>query len=193
MAVNGNIKSDGCDSSDQIRTFNLRGVAMGDSYVEVMVKRKNSPLLGAGKVVLWGLAIIFLLLGAMTSWAFLVAALVFGAAAYFLIPMLDLEFEYLYLNKEISIDKIMAKEKRKHCATLDLNKMEFMAPENSHELDSQKAGNYKVIDFSSKETERKAYIIVYNDNDGTKLYKLEPTVEMLSAIKQVFPRKVVEY
>ena len=166
---------------------------MNDTYVEVMVKRKNSPLLGIGKVLLWGAAIAFLLIGFIGWTIMLVPGIIFGVVAYFVLPMLDVEYEYLYLDKEISIDKVMSKERRKHVMTVDLNKVDVIAPENSHEMDSYKARNVAVKDFSSRTDESKPYLFVYNDNDGLKLVKIEPNAEMLKAIKFVFPRKVVEY
>ena len=166
---------------------------MNDTYVEVMVKKKDSPFLGVGKVLLWGIAIACLGVGALGVTILFVPAIIFGCIAYFALPGLDLEYEYLYIDKEISIDKVLAREKRKHCITLDLGKMEVMAPENSHELDSYKARNLKIRDFSSGLPETKNYMIAYNDNDGMILVKIEPNTEMLKAIKQVFPRKVVEY
>lgn len=166
---------------------------MNDTYVEVMVKKKDSPFLGVAKVLLWGIAIACLCVGAIGYIVMFIPAVVFGCIAYFVIPRLDLEYEYLYLDKEISIDKVMAKEKRKHCMTLDLNKMEVMAPENSHELDSYKARNLKVCDYSSQLPDSKPYLIAYSDTNGMSLIKIEPTAEMLKAIKMVFPRKVIEY
>lgn len=166
---------------------------MNDTYVEVMVKKKDSPLYGVAKVLIWGIAVACLVLGAFGITILFVPAIVFGCIAYFALPNLDVEYEYLYLDKEISIDKVLAREKRKHCVTLDLSKMEVMAPENSHELDSYKARNLKIRDFSSRIPEAKSYMIAYNENDGMVLVKIEPNTEMLKAIKQVFPRKVVEY
>ena len=166
---------------------------MNDTYVEVMVKKKNSPFLGVGKVLLWGAAIAFLLIGLVGWTIMLVPGAIFGIVAYFVLPTLDIEYEYLYLDKEISIDKVMSKERRKHVMTVDLNKVDVIAPENSHELDSYKARGLAVKDFSSRTDETKPYIMVYNDNDGLKLIKIEPGAEMLKAIKLVMPRKVVEY
>ncbi len=166
---------------------------MNDTYVEVMVARRKSPLVGIGRYLLYGLAVICLLLTVMAGGIFFIGAVVFAILAYFVMPMLDIEYEYLYLDKEISIDKIMSKEKRKHAYTVDLNKMEFMAPTRSHELDSYRARNVKVYDFSSGTEDAKVYSIVYNDGTDTVLVDIEPNVEMLSAIKNVFPRKVLDF
>lgn len=167
---------------------------MNDTYVEVMVDRKTSPLVGVGRTLLYALAVVFFLLAFVGSGLFFIVALAFAALAYFVIPMLDLEFEYLYIDKEIQIDKIMSKEKRKNVMNLDLNNMEVMALHNSHELDSYKARNIKTYDFTSREDDAKVYSIVYESGkEGTVLVNIEPGEEMLSAIKTVFPRKVVDF
>ncbi len=167
---------------------------MNDTYVEVMVDRKTSPLLGVARGALYALAAVCLIATLLVSGIFFVGAIVFCGIAYFVVPMFDIEYEYLYLDKEISIDKIMSKEKRKHAYTVDLNKMEFMAPEASHELDSYKARNLKTYDFGSGKEDAKVYTIVYGTgSEGTVLVNIEPNGEMLRAIKNVFPRKVFEF
>ena len=50
----------------------------------------------------------------------------------------DLEYEYLYLDKELSVDKIMAKSKRKRVGTYSLDRMEVFAPVYSYHLDNFK-------------------------------------------------------
>ena len=165
---------------------------MNDTYVEVMVAKKKTPFLGATRIVLYALALLCFILS-LTNGLLLIGTAVFAALAFFLIPRLDIEYEYLYIDKEISIDKIMSKEKRKHVYTVDLNKMEIIAPVNSHELDSHKAGEAKVYDFTSGEEDAKVYSIVYaSGNEGTVLVNFEPNEEMLRAIKNVFPRKVLD-
>ena len=109
---------------------------MNDTYVEVMVARKKNPLVGIGRTACYVLSVIFFLLGIVSSGVLIVIAAALAAVAYFVFPRLDIEYEYLYIDREISIDKIMSKEKRKNVYTVDLNKMECIAPVNSHELDS---------------------------------------------------------
>ena len=165
---------------------------MNDTYVEVMVARKKNPLLGVARYILYALAIICFIMS-FGSGLFLIGTVVFAAVAYFFLPRLDIEYEYLYLDKEISIDKIMSKEKRKHVYTVDLNKMEIIAPANSHELDSHKARGAKVYDFTSGCEDARVYSIVYaSGGEGVVLVNFEPNEEMLRAIRTVFPRKVLE-
>ena len=167
---------------------------MNDTYVEVMVDRKTSPLLGAFRIILYALAIVCFMMAIVGSGVFFVGAIAFAVVAYFVLPNFDLEYEYLYIDKEISIDKIMAKEKRKHVQTIDLNKMEVIAPVKSHELDQYKARGLKTYDFTSGNEDARVYTVVYeNGGAGTVMVNIEPNEEMLRAIKNVFPRKVLEY
>ena len=55
----------------------------------------------------------------------LIAAIVLGVCAYlFIFPGTDLEFEYLFVNGELDIDKIMAKSKRKRVKSLNITECE---------------------------------------------------------------------
>ena len=40
-----------------------------------------------------------------------ILTLALGIAAYFILPKLDLEYEYVFVNGELDIDKIMSKAK----------------------------------------------------------------------------------
>ena len=119
----------------------------------------------------------------------LLFAIVTGIGAYFAYMNADIEYEYLYLDKEISIDKVMAKSKRKKAATYDINHMEILAPVNSHRLDSYKNRNGKTADYSSGIVEQpdRRYMMVL---DGDVKVILEPNEEMIKAIQTIAPRKV---
>ncbi len=166
---------------------------MKESYVEYMVARKPHPLALLIKVFVYALVAVFLFLGFWLSGWLLLVAIGLGIVAYIFLPELDLEFEYLYLDKEITIDKIIAKQRRKRVAVLDLNKMEFLAPYTSHELDSYKARKVSEKDYSSKNPDARPYGLLYHDRGGDVLYLIEPNEEMLRAIRTVFPRKVMEF
>ena len=166
---------------------------MNDTYVEVMVAKKKNPLLPVARVGLYGLAVACFLMSFVGGGVFLVGTIAFALVAYFVLPNFDLEYEYLYLDKEISIDKIMSREKRKHAYTVDLNRMDFMARSTSHELDSYRARNLKVLDYTSGMEDAVVYTIVYEaEGEGCVLVNIEPNEEMLGAIRTVFPRKVIE-
>ena len=100
----------------------------------------------------------------------LIAAIALGVLAYFKMPGLDLEFEYLYVNGELDIDKIMSKVKRKRVGSFDISKAEMVAPVKSHELDYyRQSKDLKVVDCSSGEDHANVYGMVIKDEKGMKL------------------------
>ena len=112
-----------------------------------------------------------------------------GVAAYFIYMNADLEYEYLYVDKELSVDKIMAKKGRKRVATYDMGKMEILAPMNSYHLDNYKNRSDKTVDYSSgvvKQPDTR-YVFYY---DGRQRVVIEPNEELIKAIQMIAPRKV---
>lgn len=166
---------------------------MNDTYVECLVPHKKSPLAGFFKVAMYALGTIMFVLGLIGYLYAFIPAVIFVLLAHFVSPMFDIEYEYLYLDKSISIDKVLAREKRKHVTDIDLNKMEIMAVYNSHELDSYKANNTPYKEYGSACEDARVYVIVVADSEGRRMVGIEPNEAMLSAIKTVFPRKVIEY
>ena len=166
---------------------------MNETYVECMVAHKKSPIADKFKIIMYGLALLCLIVGLFFGNIGIIPAIPLALLGYFLAPRLDIEYEYLYLEKSISIDKVMAKEKRKHVVDIDLNTMEIMAPISSHELDSYKSQNIAYKEYASGEEGAKVYAIVYNDKESKQMVGIEPNEEMLKAIKMFFPRQLKEY
>ena len=72
---------------------------------------------------------------------------------------LDLEYEYVYVNGELDIDKIMSKSK-KTFKIFDLTKLELIAPLNSHRMDYHNHNtNLKVLDYSSGKKDHKRFML----------------------------------
>ncbi len=165
---------------------------MNDTYVEYMVRRKPNPLLLPIKVLIYFIAFIGIIFGLSGAYILLIPGIAAIALIFIWLPNMNLEFEYLYLDKELSVDKIMNKQKRKRVATIDLSKMDFMCPFNSHELDSYKARNAKCVDYTSKSDNARVYVIVYHEDNEEKLVSFEPNDEIVKIIKTVCPRKVLD-
>lgn len=166
---------------------------MGDSYVECLVSRDRNTMHYVLRIVMYVLAGVCLLLAIMGIAIALIGAIAFAVIGTFVCPNPDLEFEYLLIGRDLSIDKIIAKSKRKTVDNLDLNKMEFMCPINSHELDSYKNKKTPMKDYSSCKADAKVYAIAYHDEKGDSLVCIEPNAEFIAAIKTIMPRKVIEY
>ena len=162
---------------------------MSDTYVECLVARKPSVILTFLKIFLIMMTVVFALIGVLGILTGLVVAVVTGVGAYFATMNANVEYEYLYLEREISVDKVMAKSRRKKVGTYSVEKMEIMAPLNSHRLDSYRNMNTKTYDYSSGiagQPERR-YMMVCNG--GVKVI-LEPNEAMIKAVQSVAPRKV---
>lgn len=166
---------------------------MGDSYVESIVSREKNKTYAALRVGCYVAAGICAFLGIGGMYILLIGTVVFALLGFFVVPDSEIEFEYTYIDKELRIDKIIAQAKRKKGPVYDLNKMEFICKENSHELDRFKNKSIPTKDFSSLNSEVKPYVMVIKDEKSELLVKLDPVPEILKAIKSVMPRKVIEY
>lgn len=161
---------------------------MSETYVECLVKKKSNTGIKFLRILSTMLAVVFVVMGTF-SWQALIIGLLMGVAAYFIYLNADLEYEYLYLDKEITIDKVMAKTKRKRVAKYDLGRMEILAPVKSYHLDEYKNRNVKTVDYSSGAAGQPdlKYAMYY---DGGVKVIFEPNSEMVKAIKNIAPRKV---
>ena len=95
---------------------------MSDLYIELLVKKKKTSTDTLLKVLMIGATVIFVLGGILFNPIILLLAVVMGVVDYFKLPSLDLEYEYLYVNGELDIDKIMSKQKRKRVGSYDMKK-----------------------------------------------------------------------
>ncbi len=161
---------------------------MNETYVEWLVKKKTPVYMAFLKILTIMLAVCFIFVGFVFP-PLLLIGILFGVAAYFTYFNADLEYEYLYVDKELTVDKVMAKSKRKRVATFDLDKMEIVAPIKSWHLDNYKNRSDKTVDYSSGEEKQpdRRYVFFY---DGRQKVVFEPNEEMIKAMQFVAPRKV---
>lgn len=163
---------------------------MNESYKELLVKREKGMKEVLIRAACVALTVVAGLLTLMTmKITFFIITVILGVLDYFVFQWTDIEFEYLYVDKEISVDKIMAKTRRKKLLTIDVNKIEIMAPEKSHQLDSYRNRQTKVTDLSAGHDlpEEKLYWIYY---EGSQKYLMNLTEDFANIIKGIAPRKV---
>lgn len=165
---------------------------MSDTYVECLVKQKTSLLGKFLKTLLVALTVIliigmFLLPPIMIF--MLIGALITGVGAYLVNMFTNLEYEYLYLDRELVVDKVMAKTRRKRVATYQLDRMEIVAPMRSYHLDGFKNRNVKIKDYSIGEELKpdRRFAMFY---EGGEKIILSPSEELIKAMKNNAPRKI---
>lgn len=164
-------------------------ITMNESYGEYLVSRKKRPIDSALKIILTVIIILFVFAGFFHI-IFLIGAVFTGIVYYFYSKKVDLEYEYLYVDKELTIDKIMNKQVRKNVKTLELSKMEILAKEKSYKVDEYRSKIKKTYDFSSGSPEAEKYVMMYNEEGEIVQILLEMDEHMLNCIKAVFPRQV---
>jgi hypothetical protein len=163
-----------------------------NSYVECLIESKASPLVKFGSYLALIVAVIFFLSSILTPLGIvgLILCVAAGVAYYFLSLNANIEFEYQYCDREITVDKILNKSKRKNVAKYEVERIEAFAPSRSYHLDEFKNKQYKTLDFSSREQGRQpdpTYTFIY---DGKEKVVFEPNSEFVNAVKSVAPRKV---
>ena len=162
---------------------------MSDVYVECLVQTKTPAWKKCLRGLLIALTVIFAIIMFVIPLAFILAV-AFGVGAYFSSWLTEIEYEYLYLDKEIVVDKVMAKSKRKRVATYSLDRIEVLAPVKSYHLDNfGRRDNAKVTDYSIGEELQpdRRYVMYY---EGGEKILLSPSEEMIKVMKNVAPRKI---
>ena len=164
---------------------------MNEVYYEILVARKKDPKLQMGQIVtvlLTSVCAVAVLFGFIYG---ILLAPIFGLMCYFLTIRNRVEYEYLYVDRELQIDRITNQSKRRKMETLDLKQFEILAPIRSHELDSYRKRAGAVLDYSSGEEANnpQKYMLVIGD----KKVIFEPTPELVQTIRMFAPRKVFTY
>lgn len=162
---------------------------MSETYVECLIKQKTSIVGIIFKSILIALTVLF---GVFSLAGILVAfiiAIITGVCAYYVNLYSNLEYEYLYLDKELTVDKIMAKTKRKKVAVYTIDRIEILAPIHSYHLDNYKNRNVKTKDYSIGEELKpdKRYVMYY---EGGEKVLLSPSEELVEAMRNIAPRKI---
>ncbi|MCD7737467.1 MAG: DUF6106 family protein [Lachnospiraceae bacterium] len=163
---------------------------MNETYVEWLIDRKMT---GKGKalravcIALIVLAVLFYLMTASSISLLLIV--IFGIATWFAFRYTKIEYEYSYVDKEISVDRIANKTSRKRVAVYDLGKAEIIAPEKSVHLDGFKHRQYKMVDYTSNTKEPQNPIFIMYYNTGVQVY-FELNDEFANALYRAAPNKV---
>ncbi len=166
---------------------------MSDMYKEILVKKKMSVGNKLLKGVMITLTVLLVVVG-FVIWPLLIAGVALGVVSFFVVPKLDVEYEYLYVNGELDVDAIYSKQKRKRIGSYDMVNLEVAAPEKSHALDAYRnKQGVKIKDYTSGEPEAKSYILVMNQEKGQEIVKVELDEEILNDIRRIAPRKVNMY
>lgn len=163
-----------------------------DLYAECLVKKEKQWYVNIIKGALILLDVIALCSCAIFSIFGMLFLLVALGASYFGFQMLDLEYEYIFVTSELTIDTIFNKSRRKKAKRIDMTKIEVMAPAKHPELTKfLNNPNVKIQDFSSGSANAKKYGIYFAADGKNQVVLFEPNDELLHVMKSCSPRKVI--
>ena len=158
-------------------------------YIEHMVVCKPSVAMRFLRILGIMLAVVFFIL-TMFSFFFIFLCIAAGVGAYFAGMNASIEYEYQYCDRELRVDKIYNKTRRKNMAKFETDRIEILAPISSYHLDDFKGKTYKELHYDSGYDDQRPdprYVMIY---DGREKVIFEPSTEMVEAIRGVAPRKV---
>lgn len=161
---------------------------MGESYTEQLVKQKTSTQTMLKKAALIVAFIISIIVVMVVPVLAILPAIAIMVIWYFWKRWSCVEFEYIYYNGEIDIDRIMGREARKRVFSASAKEMEVLAPTGSDQL--RPFQNLKVYDYSSN-TGNKTYELVAKMKDQNVRVVFEPNDEILQGMRYYAPRKVI--
>lgn len=165
-----------------------------DLFMEHIVKHKRqtkdyvmialSILLG---LVLLLFSPIILTVQVLASlWLLVVAGIIF--LVYVMIKRTDIEFEYILTNKELDIDRITAKSRRKRIFTIDFSVVDICAPVSTHKGELSRQA-YKTIDCTGM-GESEVYFVDITSETGVTRVLIEPPAEFIENVKRYNPSKI---
>ena len=168
-----------------------------DIYMEYIIKRKRGPrenILTLAIILSVPSLVFFAIMLALTPLApfviILIAAII--VLAYYLITRLNVEFEYIITNNELDIDKITAKKTRKRIITIDLKKIDIVAPvtTNAHQHELSTVVSNTI--HADRGVYDNAYFVNFSKDGQTYRVFLTPTKKMVDTMKIFAPGKVFE-
>lgn len=163
---------------------------MTDNFIELLVKRRatlGTKMKKAALIVLT-LVLIVVTLRFFPSALLLVAALMIGLDV-FLFGRMNIEYEYVFYEGELQIDRIVNKASRKKIMAVDVKEVDVIAPTNAQELLGYQ--HLKMKDYSTCQPENKTYEFVIKEGSDKVRVRFEPNEKMLNAMKNIAPRKVI--
>ncbi len=167
---------------------------MDTGVLEIVVNKKTDTLLKIMRVLTIVLAVCFViggfLIGAMIVG--LILGVACGIAAYFVWLNNVVDYEYVYVEKELRIAKILQKEKRKELVSYPLDKIEILVPSKSWRLDPYKGRQMETADYSSGYEDRMEYQYTLITDNKKILLELEgeDADRLLTTIRTFAPRSV---
>ena len=165
-----------------------------DTFVEQIVKKKMSA---KDYLIMLGLAfaavaLLFICVNYLFQYLqlmiFMVAiGIIYGY--YKLVTMLNLEFEYSFTNGDLTVDKIINRQRRKRLTSFDVKTVEEMGKYDAAKLQNR-SFDRRIFAGTKESGEGCWYLACRGPKTGHLLLVFEPEEKVLNAIKAFIPQQV---
>ena len=161
-----------------------------DNLIEQLVKKSNTleaTLKKVGLVVATVVVAVASFLYIPSFSLLLTAGMI--ALDVFLFNRMNIEYEYVFFNGALDIDRIANKASRKRLYSTDLKEAIIVAPTGAQELLGYQ--HVKEKDFSTCTPGNRTYEMVVPQGSEKIRIVFEPNEQMLQAMRDIAPRKVI--
>ena len=162
-----------------------------DAYAEWLVKRKDPVYAVPVKILMIVLCLISIMSALQTVLGVIFMTLV-GVATYFVFINLSVEFEYLVVEGDVSVDRILARSRRKKVINCKKEEIQIVAPSDSYMLKDYEKNGMKVKDCSSGRQDAKTYSLIYQQGAECIKVIFEPNDKILRSLRYSIPGKLVK-
>lgn len=143
-----------------------------------------------------GLFYIFGVLALLTfsiNLVFFAIFLLLSVGAFFLKRTMYIEFEYVFTNGEIDVDKIIEKKKRSRSFSFDIKNVELLALEDSHHVKDFGNKPSKILNLFPKTSNKKVYVAMVTGGTERVQVRFVPNEELIDMCYKYNPRAVKKY
>ncbi len=166
---------------------------MDNRYVEKLVSKKTEISAIVLRISVLVVALFFsYVIASLIGFVYgLIAIFFLGYLTWYVFFMTSVEYEFVLVNNELTIDKIYGKNKRKTQQTVDVSKCEVIAPiESTYVSGYHRNTQMKAFDYTSGENNEPVYILIVSYGASTAKIYMEFDQKMLDAMKMAAPGKV---
>lgn len=166
---------------------------MGDSYAEVIIKKRMSMMQTFFRVFMVVATVIMTYFSILNLQVYgLIIIILFVWLTYLVFRNTNLEYEYFFINGQLDVECIYGKKKRKPAKSFNFDKLEVMAPITHQKiLAYEHRTDLKDFNYTSGFPDRKIYVAILVGQKGNlgRLY-FEPSEKMIKTIYTHSPSKV---
>ncbi len=98
------------------------------------------------------------------------------------------EFEYIFTNGDLDIDKIIAKEKRERKITINVETTEKLFKYSADKVNAQ---DYKKVIYACVPDTDSVCLVARHKKEGLTLLVFAPEEKMINKIKEFIPRNIL--